>query len=83
MIKVKKHVWQKDDNGNIDEFAVDSGFHNGPRCIICHDEFCTHCEPSWENTGCYREHFECKECHAVVDENAKYCYECGRKLNNF
>lgn len=51
MIKVKKHVWQKDDNGNIDEFAMDDGIHNGPVCIICHDEFCTHCEPSWENTG--------------------------------
>ena len=29
-IFTKRHLWYKDENGNIDEWRVDNGFHNGP-----------------------------------------------------
>lgn len=38
------HVWYRDD-GLVDMFRVESGFHNGPECARCHESFCEHCEP--------------------------------------
>ena len=44
-IFTKRHLWYKDENGNIDEWRCDNGFHNGPECQICHTAFCEHCTP--------------------------------------
>jgi hypothetical protein len=39
-----------DDEGTIDNWQYDSGFHNGPRCENCNMTWCEHCEPN-----CYGE----------------------------
>ena len=38
------HKWQRDDEDEIDMFAVSSEFHNGPRCQTCGYAFCHHCQ---------------------------------------
>ena len=30
-----KHNWQKDENGNVDEWAWEAGYHNGVYCVDC------------------------------------------------
>lgn len=63
-----EHDWERKKDGSIDEFAIESGFHNGPRCKRCNDSFCVHCEPDG-----YETHKPC-----IVDEDR--CPECGREL---
>ena len=43
-----KHVWATDDNGEVDHFGMDYGFHNGPSCTVCGHSFCEHCADDWE-----------------------------------
>ncbi len=43
------HVLHRDEDGNIDFFVMDYGYHNGPGCVNCHDSWCEHCEDSFEN----------------------------------
>lgn len=38
----KGHKWQKEGR-SVDFFAMDAGFHNGPRCVNCGYSFCEHC----------------------------------------
>ena len=61
-IFTKRHLWYKDENGNIDEWRVDNGFHNGPECQICHTAFCEQCTPDWSTTECKIGHYYCSEC---------------------
>ncbi len=39
------HIWQEDESGFIDIFAIDSGRHNGPVCTKCGYSICWHCNP--------------------------------------
>lgn len=39
----KGHVLQLDEDGSVDYFAMDSGFHNGPQCVECGEMWCQHC----------------------------------------
>lgn len=41
----KGHMLLRDNHGNIDVFVLNSGHHNGPRCIRCEWEACMHCDP--------------------------------------
>ena len=52
-----RHDWYLDDDGLIDIWRLDYGYHNGPECRRCHDSFCHHCEPD-----CYD-----STCDAVID----------------
>jgi len=47
------HVWETNDNGAVDAFAMSAGDHNGPRCVVCGYSFCEHCQdmPSESCTG--------------------------------
>lgn len=38
------HAWQLDEDGEIDDFAYDGDEHNGPRCTLCDESYCQHCE---------------------------------------
>ena len=38
------HEWKREENGDIDIFGVDSGYHNGPICVKCGYGFCHHCQ---------------------------------------
>lgn len=77
-IFTKRHLWYKDENGNIDEWRVDNGLHNGPECQICHTAFCEHCTPDWSTTECEIGHYYCSECAETSrDAHENYCPNCG------
>ena len=81
-IFTKRHLWYKDENGNIDEWRVDNGFHNGPECQICHTAFCEHCTPDWSTTECEIGHYYCSECAETSrDAHENYCPSCGAKMD--
>nr|DAO22506.1 MAG TPA: GENERAL NEGATIVE REGULATOR OF TRANSCRIPTION, SIGNALING PROTEIN, NOT4 RING.8A [Caudoviricetes sp.] len=81
-IFTKRHLWYKDENGNIDEWRVDNGFHNGPECQICHTAFCEHCTPDWSTTECEIGHYYCSECAETSrDAHEDYCPNCGAKMD--
>lgn len=42
-MKSKGHVPIMD-NGELDMFVCDSGYHNGPGCETCHWSTCHHCD---------------------------------------
>lgn len=44
-----KHKWKKDHNGEIDMWAWELGFHNGPVCEVCGRTVCENCAPDWMN----------------------------------
>ncbi len=51
--KTKKHIWIKDDDGDIEIFAYMEGeSHNGPKCKVCSFGFCHHCFPEGYDTPC-------------------------------
>ena len=35
-----KHNWERDENGNINEWAWEAGFHNGVFCVDCGKSVC-------------------------------------------
>lgn len=81
-IFTKRHLWYKDENGNIDEWRVDNGFHNGPECQICHTAFCEHCTPDWSTTECEIGHYYCSECAETSrDAHENYCPNCGAMMD--
>ncbi len=47
-----KHDWYKDEDGKVDEWAWESGFHNGVICKRCGESFCVHCTPNYDETEC-------------------------------
>ncbi|AMQ66071.1 hypothetical protein AAY80_144 [Stenotrophomonas phage vB_SmaS-DLP_6] len=38
------HVLRRDEDGEVDCFAMEYEFHNGPMCVTCHMSWCEHCE---------------------------------------
>jgi hypothetical protein len=51
-----KHTWKTQDwdgpDGDIDLFAYEAGYHNGPECADCGFFFCHHCDPDGYETEC-------------------------------
>jgi hypothetical protein len=47
-----KHKWKRLRSGEIDEFAVEGGFCNGPICVECGHSFCEHCQPEEWDSEC-------------------------------
>jgi len=37
------HKLKRDEDGEVDIFALESGTHNGPECVLCGDSWCHHC----------------------------------------
>ena len=47
------HTWKRDSSGEIDIFAIESGFCNGPQCTTCGFGECWHCaRPNWPSIDC-------------------------------
>lgn len=46
-----KHNWKKNEDGTIDEFAWESGFHNGVICVDCGKTVCVCCHPDYMEMG--------------------------------
>lgn len=42
-----KHRWRLNEDGEVDMFASEEGFHNGPFCEECWEAPCEHCAPGW------------------------------------
>ena len=81
-IFTNKHLWCKDEDGNVDEWKWDAGFHNGPECQVCHTTPCVHCTPNWEETECKKGHYYCSECSETSkDAHENYCPNCGAKMD--
>ena len=81
-IFTNKHLWCKDEDGNVDEWEWDAGFHNGPECQVCHATPCVHCTPNWAETECEKGHYYCSECgETSKDAHENYCPNCGAKMD--
>ena len=87
-VKAKKHNWKKDIDGEIDLWAWEEGYCNGPLCLECGESFCIHCEEKNrgkdaiefklnEETCCER--IVCSVCGRTVPKDAQYC-NCGAKM---
>ena len=48
LIEDHGHVLLRDEDGRIDIFGFECDYHNGPRCVRCHDCWCHHCRDSIE-----------------------------------
>lgn len=79
-----EHDWIKDDDGEIDEWMLDVGYHNGPMCSRCNHSFCVHCETYEENNGpCVTDEWKCPNCGCKFGPSPYYnfCYNCGQALD--
>lgn len=46
------HAFITNDDGTIDHWQYEGGFHNGPRCENCKVSWCEHCEPEIYEEQC-------------------------------
>lgn len=74
------HKWHVNKYGNIDEFAVGIGYHNGPECVRCGKSFCQHCNPECYDEPCTAEGFICPTCKDTVTYGDNFCSNCGQCL---
>lgn len=80
-IKHGKHTWRKTENGKVDEFAFEYGFHNGVVCEVCGEAVCVCCNPDYEKLdGCEKEYWLCPDCEKRVGYKSKIC-DCGKYLD--
>lgn len=42
-LRAAGHTLAIDEDGDVDSFALDFEFHNGPACVTCHQSWCQHC----------------------------------------
>lgn len=81
VIKYEKHKWRKGENGEIDDFAFDYGYHNGVVCEIYGKAVCVHCEPDWEKLDdCEDDYYICPTCGDKFYSKRDYC-SCGQQLD--
>lgn len=78
--KLPHHKWHRNRGGRIDNFAFDSGYHNGPVCIRCGESFCEHCHPECYDEPCTAEGFICPTCKDIVTGGDNFCSNCGQRL---
>lgn len=81
-----EHDWIKDENGEIDEWAVDSEYHNGPMCKRCYHSFCIYCDPDgYKDNPCIVDKYVCPKCEneniLTFGFNYNYCPVCGESLD--
>lgn len=75
-----KHDWKLYD-GEIDTWAWESGFHNGPFCKRCHCAPCEHCNPDYDEEECIVDEKHCPSCDKQVTSTDKFCHNCGQALD--
>ena len=79
-IEVHEHMWRKDEDGEIDEWVWESGFHNGATCELCGYSPCVHCEPDYKTTECREVSYKCPNCGAHKKDTSSFCPECGADM---
>lgn len=50
--RLRRHLWYRTEDGDIDTSAVDADIHNGPECTVCGYYFCVSCTPNGWETVC-------------------------------
>lgn len=79
-----EHDWETDEAGNIDDFAMECGYHYGPACKRCGYSFCEHCNPNgWNAKPCVVDYYQCPKCGKRMCkdfENIVYCEKCGQAV---
>lgn len=76
-----EHQWIRNENGNIDHFAMEVGYCNGPVCKRCGYSFCEHCEPDgWDKRLCVIDEYYCPNCGRLMHEKDKFCRNCGQAI---
>jgi len=77
----KEHDWYRDKDGEIDVFAFDVDYHNGPMCKRCDYSFCKHCEPNgWNKKPCIIDFYQCPKCKTRISKGTMYCARCGQAV---
>jgi len=77
-----EHEWKRDIDGNIDEFAMEYAFHNGPVCKRCGYTFCMHCRPhGWDKKPCIINESHCPNCNHIVISEFNFCSNCGQAID--
>lgn len=87
-ILYKKHLWRTNDGGytsnkndpNLNNFAFEMGFGNGPECVLCGYWFCEHCHPEEYDSECPVGYYACGRCGGITTKDANYCKYCGKKF---
>jgi len=46
------HKLRRNEDGEVDNFVVSEGFHNGPGCLVCSESWCEHCACNREIEPC-------------------------------
>ena len=59
-IEAAGHLLKRDESGEVDGFALDYEYHNGPMCELCYDSWCQHC---------HDEHDKIESCSVGVIES--------------
>ena len=76
-----EHDWARKANGDIDDFAFEVDFHNGPMCERCGYSFCIHCDPDgWNKEPCIIDEHKCPTCGRHICKGTKFCSDCGQKV---
>lgn len=42
-LKDAGHILALNEDGTVDVFRLDVGYHNGPECLLCGESWCQHC----------------------------------------
>ena len=76
-----EHDWERKENGDIDDFAYDGDYHNGPMCKRCYYSFCIHCDPDgWNKEPCIIDKYKCPKCERYISKGTKFCSDCGQAV---
>lgn len=76
-----EHDWETDEDGNINEFAMEYEFHNGPSCNRCGYSFCMHCKPNgWNERPCVIDYYQCPKCGRRISKGIEFCCDCGQAV---
>ena len=77
-----EHEWTCDEDGNINEFAMEFDYHNGPACKRCDYTFCIHCDPNgWNKKPCIIDENHCPNCNRYTISSHDFCPYCGQALD--
>lgn len=78
-IESKKHLWERDEGGNVDLFRWERDYHNGPVCMKCRRCPCVNCRPDYDDEECYKPHFICSVCGRAELKKEPFC-NCGTDM---
>lgn len=77
----QEHDWYRNEAGEIDDFAFDVDYHNGPMCKRCYYSFCMHCDPNgWNKKPCIIDEYKCPRCKKYISKDTKFCSNCGQAV---